>query len=60
VCNAKMITYLLANADLTMEMELDSLAISFQRRLSLERIEPNLQRLIAIRSLMPDYLFTRS
>jgi len=60
VCNAQMIDYLLANADLTMEMERDSLAISFQRRLSPERIEPNLQRLIAVRSLMPDYLFARS
>jgi hypothetical protein len=60
VCNAKMIEYLLSNTDLTMEMELNSLAISFQRRLKLEQIEPNLQRLITVRSLMPDYLFARS
>jgi hypothetical protein len=60
VCNAKMIEYLLSNADLTMEMELDSLAISFQRRLRPEQIEPNLQRLVTVRSLMPDYLFARS
>ena len=60
VCNARMIEYLLSNTDLTMEMELDSLAISFQRRLKLEQIEPNLQRLITVRSLMPDYLFARS
>ncbi|MHC4520751.1 MAG: hypothetical protein ACYTAS_19350 [Planctomycetota bacterium] len=60
VCNAQMIEYLLSNTDLTMEMELDSLAISFHRRLSPQQIEPNLQRLIAVRSLMPDYLFARS
>jgi hypothetical protein len=60
VCNARMIAYLLANADLTMEMERDSLAISFTRQLNPEQIEPNLQRLVAVRSLMPDYLFARS
>ncbi len=60
VCNAQMIEYLLANPDLTIEMELNSLAISFNRRLDLELIEPNLRRLIQIRSLMPDYLFSRS
>ena len=60
VCNAKMIEYLLSNGDLTMEMELNSLAISFRRRLSPDRIEPNLHRLITVRSLMPEYLFSRS
>jgi len=60
VCNAQMIEFLLANTDLTMEMELDSLAISFSRRLRPEQIEANLQRLVTIRSLMPDYLFARS
>ena len=60
ICNAKMIEFLLSNADLTMEMELDSLAISFRRRLRPEQIEPNLQRLVTVRSLMPDYLFARS
>ncbi len=60
VCNAQMIEYLLANADLTLEIELDSLAISFNRRLKPEQIEPNLQRLIHVQSLLPDYLFARS
>jgi hypothetical protein len=60
VCNAKMIEYLLANTDLTMELELNVLAISFRRRLKPEQIEPNLQRLITVRSLLPDYLFSRS
>ncbi|MBN1360782.1 MAG: hypothetical protein JW993_09330 [Sedimentisphaerales bacterium] len=60
VCNARMIEYLLANSDLSLEIEHDALAISFDRRLDPEQIEPNLQRLIQIRSLMPDYLFARS
>lgn len=60
VCNAKMIEYLLAHPDLVIEIELDSLAIACSRRLKPEQIEPNLQRLIQIRSLLPDYLFARS
>ena len=58
VCNARMIEYLLANADLNIEIEDGSLAISFQRRLAPESIEPNLNRLLEIRSLMPQYLFS--
>lgn len=60
VCNARMIEYLLANSDLSIEIEGDALAISFNRRLAPEYIEPNLERLITVRSLMPDYLFSRS
>jgi hypothetical protein len=59
VCNARMIEYLLSNTDLTIEIERDALAISFSRRLKPEEIEPNLNRLITIRSLMPDYLFAQ-
>ena len=59
VCNARMIEYLLSNTDLSIEIEGDALAISFSRRLSPERIEPNLNRLLTVRSLMPEYLFSR-
>jgi hypothetical protein len=59
VCNARMIEYLLSNDDLSIEIEDNILAISFNRRLSPEHIEPNLNRLIAVRSLLPDYLFSR-
>jgi hypothetical protein len=59
VCNARMIEYLLSNTDLSVEIEGNSLAISFSRRLSPERIEPNLNRLITVRSLLPEYLFSR-
>jgi len=58
VCNARMIEYLLSNTDLSIEIEGDSLAISFRRRLAPEQIEPNLNRLITVRSLIPDYLFS--
>jgi len=60
VCNARMIEYLLANDDLMIEIESQALAVSFNSRLSPEQIERNLIRLIAVRSLMPDYLFSRS
>ncbi len=60
VCNARMMEYLLANDDLTVEIEGPAMGISFADRLSLERIESNLNRLISVRSLLPDYLFSRS
>ncbi len=60
VCNARMMEYLLANDDLTIEIEGPAMAISFGNRLSPEQIESNLNRLIAVRSLLPDYLFSRS
>lgn len=60
VCHSQMIEYLLANPDLTLEIDLHTLALAFDRRLRPEQIEPNLQRMIQIRSLLPDYLFARS
>ena len=58
VCNARMIEYLLSNTDLSIEIEDRALAISFNSRLAPDKIEPNLNRLVNIRSLLPDYLFT--
>ena len=58
VCNARMIEYLLSNTDLSIEIEDRVMAISFNSRLSPEQIEPNLKRLVTVRSLLPDYLFT--
>ena len=60
VCNGRMIDYLLSNSDLSIEIEGEVMAISFNSRLSPEYIEPNLNRLITVRSLMPEYLFSRS
>jgi hypothetical protein len=58
VCHARMMEYLMANDDLAIEIEGDVMAITFGSRLDPERIEPNLNRLVALRSLMPEYLFS--
>ena len=60
VCNAQMMEYLLANRDLSLEIENDALALAFTNRLSVEQIEFNLQRLVEIRSRLPEYLFTNA
>jgi hypothetical protein len=58
VCNAKMIEFLLANRDLSVEIENQVIALVFNSCLSFDQIELNLNRLTQIRSLMPEYLFT--
>ncbi len=60
VCNGQKIEYLLSNSDMSIEIEGEVMAISFRSRLSPEYTEPNLNRLITVRSLMPEYLFSRS
>jgi hypothetical protein len=60
VCNSKMMEYLLANRDLSIEIENNVLALVFNSRLSVEQIEANLQRLVEIRSRLPEYLFTQN
>lgn len=59
VCHAQMMEYLLANCDLSVEIENNILALVFGARLSAAQIEANLQRLIGIRSRMPQYLFAK-
>jgi hypothetical protein len=58
VCNARMIEYLLANRDLSIEIENEVIALAFNSRISVEQFELNLQRLVEIRSRLPEYLFT--
>ncbi len=60
VCNARMIEYLLANRDLSIEIENEVIALAFNARLSVEQIELNLQRLVEIHSRLPEYLFTQN
>ena len=60
VCNALMIEYLLANPDLNIEIEDSALALGFGSCLAAEQIEYNLERLVKIRSLLPNYLFTKA
>lgn len=57
VCHGKMMEYLLANPDLSVEIEGQVMAIAFSRCLEPNQIPGNLQRLIMLRSLLPDYIF---
>jgi hypothetical protein len=59
VCNSQTMEYLLANRDLSIEIERNALALAFDKRLSAAEIEFNLQRLLEIRLRLPEYLFTK-
>ena len=59
ICHARSMEYLLANRDLTIEIEHKALALAFGRCLDVAQIESNLRRLVEFRSLMPEYLFTK-
>lgn len=56
ICHARMIEYLLANQDLNLEIEKHCLTLLFNRRLAPEQIKFNLDRLIQLRDLFPDYI----
>lgn len=56
-CHARMIEYLLQHPDLNIEIDKDVLCLSYNHALRFEDVEMNLLHLVAIRELMPDYLF---
>ena len=56
-CNAQMIEFLLGQPDLIIEVDGSTLAMTFKKRLSPHEVRPNLDRLLRVRSLMPNYLF---
>ncbi len=58
-CNAQMIEFLLQQQNLIIEVDRDVLSLTFRGRLAVEQIRPNITRIQRIRSLMPNYLFTR-
>jgi hypothetical protein len=60
VCNPQMIEYLLANAGLQIEIQGPVISLAFEPQLPVGQIEFNLQRLIEIRSRLPQYLFTNA
>lgn len=60
VCNPQMIEYLLANPGLQVEFQGPVISMAFEPQLPVGQIEFNLQRLIEIRSLLPEYLFTNA
>jgi len=57
VCNPQMIEYLLTNPDLAVEIQGPVILLAFEPPLAVGLIEFNLQRLIEIRSRLPEYLF---
>jgi len=57
VCNPQMIEYLLANPNLQVEIQGPVILLAFEPPLAVGLIELNLQRLIEIRSRLPEYLF---
>ena len=60
VCNAQMMEYLLANRDLSVELENEVIALAFNSRLAAAEFERNLQRLAEIRTRLPEYLFSQN
>ena len=60
VCNAQMIDYLLNQEKLAIELEGNTLAMTFGGRMKPENVAYNYDRLHKIRSLMPDYLFAKA
>ncbi len=58
-CNAQMIDYLLRQRDLIIEVDGNTLALTFKGKLNIEAIKPNFERIKAIRALIPNYLFDR-
>lgn len=60
VCHPKMMEYLMANQDLTVEISRTGLALLFEDWLRPEKVEVNLSRLTEIRKLLPEYLFTKT
>jgi hypothetical protein len=57
ICNAAMMEYLLRRRNLSIEIEGRCVALSFNERLEPHQIEPNLDRLIKIRGMFPEYLY---
>jgi hypothetical protein len=60
VCNPQMIEYLLTNPGLQVEIQGPVILLAFEPQLPVGQIEFNLQRLIEIRSRLPEYLFTNT
>ncbi len=59
VCHPRMIEYLLAHHRLMIRVHGDKLTLFTSRRLVPKTVKPNLNRLVEVRELLPDYLFSR-
>lgn len=60
ICHQKMMEFLLANQDLTIEIKGGAIALLFETWLKPEEVEQNLARLIELRNLLPAYLFEKA
>ena len=58
ICHTRMMEYLLAHRDLSVEIEGRCVAISFARRLNPEEVPERLGQLAEIRRLFPQYLYS--
>jgi hypothetical protein len=56
ICHSQMIEYLLANSDLNIEIEHNCYTLFFGSQLEPELIQKNLDRLIVLRDLIPEYV----
>lgn len=57
ICNPRTIEYLLAHPFLNLEIDQHCLSLFFSGRLSAEAIQSNLNRLVGLRELFPEYLW---
>jgi hypothetical protein len=57
VCHTRMMEYLLAHRELSVEVEGRCIAISFNSRLKPEEVPVRLRQLVEIRRLFPEYLY---
>ena len=57
ICNPRVMEYLLAHRDISIEIDGRCIALSFPRLLEPLEIPERLRQLVEIRNLLPDYLF---
>ncbi len=57
VCHTRMMEFLLAHRDLSIEIELTAVALSFSKRLKPEEVPERLNQLVQIVNLFPEYLY---
>jgi len=57
ICHPRMMEYLLAHRELSLEIEARCVAMSFNRRLNVEEITSRLAQLVDIVNLFPEYLY---
>jgi len=58
ICHTRMMRYLLAHRDLSLEIENQCVSMGFNTRLKPEQIEDRLRQLVEIRKLFPEYLYS--